>query len=400
MKRKKDGYGFVVTLLLLGWLIGSPAPVEPVPADDTPAVVPVEAVSVIPSPPDEKGGGLGSPAHDEPVRVTDDPSSFVHRIHVRNGSTGGQGSATHIGDGVYLTCRHVLGRAVSGVEIDGVPASASWNVAWPQDVGVVRTRESGPAARVNTAPLSDGQSLRVVGQKTGMHSGELSPKRWSHGYRAVVCAVPTESGDSGAGVFNDAGELVGVHWGSTGNEVFFTPLNNVAALVAPFTPDSAARSPTEPGADTSVCACEGSKRGVCHCLARGVTCRCKTGVGSEWEMADGRPVKKTGRYLDPRSPLVEPMLVVTVGDAKPSADTPQQRDGKWWWTAPDGVRWWAAKQPQHGDSVVGDGVTWDCVNGRMVLRGAKMAVQIQPPKRGYWKTVCRGSYCERVWVSQ
>lgn len=251
MKPKKDGYGFVVTLLLLGWLIGSPAEVDPVPADDT--------VSVVPAPPDdEKGGDLGSPAHDEPVRVTDDPSSFVHTIHVRNGNTGGQGSATHIRGGVYLTCRHVFDRSVSSVEVDGVPASG-WSIASGPDFAVVRTKASSAAAAlVNTSPLSDGQSLRVVGQKTGLHAGELSPKRWSHGYRAVVCAVPTESGDSGAGVFNDAGELVGVHWGSSGNEVFFTPLSEVSSMIQPTPGSVAADAPVaaaEPFCDCDPCTC-------------------------------------------------------------------------------------------------------------------------------------------------
>jgi hypothetical protein len=277
MKPKKDGVGFVVTLLLLGWLIGSPAEVEPVPADDTPVVVP--------SPPDEKGGDLGSPAHDEPVRVTDDPSSFVHTIHVRNGNTGGQGSATHIGSGVYLTCRHVFDRPVSSVEIDGVSASG-WSIASGPDFAVVRTRSSGPAARVSTAPLSDGQSLRVVGQKTGLHAGELSPKRWSHGYRAVVCAVPTESGDSGAGVFNDAGELVGVHWGSTGNEVFFTPLSEVVGMIPPgsVVETSPGSTATEPSCDCDPCTCANCACGAVSAAKPSITIV----VPKTW---DGRPYR-------------------------------------------------------------------------------------------------------------
>lgn len=260
MKDKKDGYGFIVTLLLLGWLIGSPAPTETLPADDT--------VAVVPSTLDENGGdptedaSQDANAADAGVTVSETAapasvSDYVHRIHVRDGNTGGMGSATHIGGGVYLTCGHVFGRAVSSVEIDGVATSARWSVSSGPDFAVVRTQAATAAsATVNTAELSDGQSLRVVGQKTGLHEGELSPTRWSDGYRAVVCDVPTESGDSGAGVFNDAGELVGVHWGSTGNEVFFTPLSVVESMVqfvaanrnaAPFTP--AAVTPRPPGAD-------------------------------------------------------------------------------------------------------------------------------------------------------
>lgn len=400
MKPKKDGYGFVITLFLLAWWIGSPGDVEPVPADET--------VSVAPSPPDEKGGdptedaSQDANAADAGVTVSETAapasvSQFVHTIHVRNGSTGGQGSATHIGDGVYLTCRHVFGRSVSGVEIDGVPTPATWSVASGPDFAVVRTQaSSAAAARVNTAPLSDGQSLRVVGQKTGLHAGELSPQRWSHGYRTVVCAVPTQSGDSGAGVFNDAGELVGVHWGSTGNEVFFTPLSEVASMiqdvaanrnVAPFTPAAAAHTPTAPGADTSVCACEGSKRGVCHCLARGVTCRCRPGVGSEWEMANGRPVRKTGRYLDPRTPLTQPMLVVTVGkdDTVPTKRT----DGRYWFRRPDG-RWCGVLELTNGATYTSGGYRFVYRNGRMETA----------QRTGRWVTRCENGVCRRYWVEQ
>lgn len=70
--------------------------------------------------------------------------------------------------------------------------------------------------------------------------------------------------------------------------------NSPGPVVAP------ALTETATGPLTSVCPCGGSNRGVCHCLATGVTCRCSPGVGSEWLMADGRPIKKTGRYADPR----------------------------------------------------------------------------------------------------
>jgi hypothetical protein len=54
MNRKQEGFGFVITLLILGWWIGSPAPVEP--AEDTA----VETV-VVPAPPVEKGGDRSPP---------------------------------------------------------------------------------------------------------------------------------------------------------------------------------------------------------------------------------------------------------------------------------------------------------------------------------------------------
>lgn len=215
-------------------------------------------------PPADSGGSAGratpagtapeSPAPittPNPSESTANPSEFVRRIQVRSGSESGVGSATHIGDGTLLSCRHVFNRPVSSVEVDGVEIAANWVTSPGPDFSVVRTSVSGPAATISTVELTEGQPLRVVGQKTGLHTGVLSPKRWNHGYRAVICKVPTESGDSGAGVFNESGELVGVHWGSLGDEVFFTPLSVVAAMLPSAPAVAGAHSPSaSPAADT------------------------------------------------------------------------------------------------------------------------------------------------------
>lgn len=255
-------------------------------------------------------------------QVSETPAleSFVHRIGVKNSIDGGSGSATHIGNGVFLTCRHVFDRSWNWVELDGQRVEAKATVSRGPDFAVVRTDVSSHAsAPVSMAPLSADQELSVYGAKTGLHVGVLSPRRWQHGYRAVVCEVPTESGDSGAGVFNAAGELVGVHWGSTGNEVFFTPLSEVQSM---FTPGSVAATaqPSSPATEpsTSVCKCLGYRgRQHCFCLQRGVACKCNSRTGSEWNMANGRPVNKTGRYLDPRTPLKTPPLAVSIGEPRP-----------------------------------------------------------------------------------
>lgn len=261
----------------------------------------------------EKGGGhdLGGTdvTSSSAGQFSETPAleSCVHRISVSNGSQGGQGSATHIGDGVFLTCRHVFDRQWRAVKIGDAQVEATATVAKGPDFAVVRTDvASHAAAPVSTSPLSDGQTLHVYGATTGLHTGVLSHRRWSHGYRAVVCPVPTESGDSGAGVFNAAGELVGVHWGSTGNEVFFTPLSEVQDLLTPGSvADLPASTATEPS--TSICPCLGYRgRAHCYCLQRGVACKCNRTTGSEWVMSDGKPVKKTGKYANPNNVAVTP----------------------------------------------------------------------------------------------
>lgn len=388
-----------------------------------------------------EGGGLQSTGGTEVTsssagQVSETPAleSFVHRINVSNVSTGGQGSATHIGGGVFLTCRHVFARQWNAVKVGGMSVKADPSIASGPDFAVVRTDVSSHAsAPVSTAQLSDGETLHVYGAKTGLHTGVLSHRRWSQGYRAVVCQIPTESGDSGAGVFNAAGELVGVHWGSTGNEVFFTPLSEVASMLTPGSVVETLPSSTATEPSTAICPCQGFRgRAHCFCLQRGVACKCNRTTGSEWLMADGRPVRKTGQYANPNkpSPLTTPPFSISVGEPDSngqgagnasrhkqvpsgggSSSAPlesdgsiptKRNDGRWWWTAPDGVQWWASSQPKHGDSVVGGGVTWDCVDGRMVQRGSQMAAEIQPKGHFEMRRQCVNGVCRmyRVWVPE
>lgn len=114
----------------------------------------------------------------------------------------------------------------------------------------------------------------------------------------------------------------------------------------------------------------------------------------------GRATHKTGAKADPRVSATVARSDAPAGSASNAQDPAvpaRGADGRWWWTAPDGVRWWASSQPQAGDSVVGGGVTWDCVGGRMVQRGSQMAVRL-PSSGGRWVKRCYGSYCRMEWV--
>lgn len=146
----------------------------------------------------------------------------------------------------------------------------------------------------------------------------------------------------------------------------------------------------------SVCPCMGYKRGVCHCLARGVTCKCSARIGSEWTMANGRPVRKTGRYLDPRTPLVEPMLAVSVGDVLDDTVPTKRTDGRYWFKRPDG-RWCGVASLTDGAEYTSGAYRFVYRNGRMT---PAMAVQIAPAAKGRWVMRCYGSFCRREWVSE
>lgn len=184
----------------------------------------------------------GAPVESPPLVI---PGASVHRLTVRSSDgTTGSGSATHVGGGVWLSCKHVFRRPAAAVEIDGQQVGAKWWVHPTLDFSVVQTDATGfPAAKIGEL----GDSATIIGAKTGKHAGPLSATRWKPGYRAVICDPPTESGDSGAGVFNAAGEIVGVHWGSTGNEVFFTPLAIVSDFLGGKLPEGPAHTPSPSG---------------------------------------------------------------------------------------------------------------------------------------------------------
>lgn len=156
--------------------------------------------------------------------------------------------------------------------------------------------------------------------------------------------------------------------------------------------------------NTSVCPCRGSNRGVCHCLARGVKCRCSANVGSVWEMADGRPVRKTGEYANPNQAVAVISSSATASPdvvaASPGYECTQRSDGRWYWN--DGSGWRVTSvQPTDGTRFSGGGKSFVYRAGRMHAAPAKMAVQIQPPKSsGRWVTRCFGGYCRRVWVPE
>lgn len=65
--------------------------------------------------------------------------------------------------------------------------------------------------------------------------------------------------------------------------------------------DSKASKEAEPThANTGICNCKGSNKGVCYCLKSGVQCKCSKEVGSVWNLTpEGKPLGKTGEYANP-----------------------------------------------------------------------------------------------------
>lgn len=172
---------------------------------------------------------------------------------------------------------------------------------------------------------------------------------------------------------------------------------------------------------TAICPCLGYRgREHCFCLQRGVKCRCNRTTGSEWEMADGRPVKKTGRYDNPSRQGVDVASTrvdekaekqgstapksnqATENSESTTYEVTRRTDGRYWWTVGN-TAFWVGKKPVDGDSWTINGQVWECSGGRMQLKGAKMAADIAPKApKGHWETRCFGPQigCRNVWVPE
>lgn len=174
----------------------------------------------------------------EPVSV----AKFVHSISVNNG----HGSCTYIGNRMFLTAGHLF-RGLSRdsypvVKIDGEHFSGQWDVSSNGDAAIVVTnRDPGmKAAGYERREIQDGESLTILGLKTGPHQATGSTKWYTNKDRTsrelrLLRTEWTTSGDSGGGVFDADGELVAVHGGSLSKtESLCTPLSAIKTAFSPF----------------------------------------------------------------------------------------------------------------------------------------------------------------------
>ena len=72
-------------------------------------------------------------------------------------------------------------------------------------------------------------------------------------------------------------------------------------------------------ANTGICNCKGSNKGVCYCLKAGVICKCSAAKGSIWNLTpEGKALSKTGEYANPITGQKLSQAAVVQG-AKPDA---------------------------------------------------------------------------------
>ena len=245
------------------------------------------------------------------------------------------GTCVSIGNGVYLTAAHVLPtRATTAtVTIDGESASARVQFATGQyhDFAIVTTTGlSHDGVPFSTDQPTFRQHVWFWSRQNGLEQlGEVFLNgEFSEGVATLGLLADDPGcspGDSGSGVFNASGELIGIVSTRAGNNVSneprvvsFIPLYSVAAMLAP---------------------------------------------ASAAESGEGYAVTT--------------------------------RDGVSYWNDATGRGWHDQGTGLHEGWTYGGRFTYR--NGRMHdVDNAPQAAE--PAESGYWKTVCHGNWCERVWV--
>jgi len=157
----------------------------------------------------------------QPVKLS---SAFVF-VDIDNGS--GHGSATHIGNGVFLTAGHVTKDAnvlnIRTNDGDTLPAKVLWQNN-EYDVALIYVKDYQKIASVplSCAPNFVGQDITITGNPLGARNA----KSWGHvsgtdltgledkyegmWKKLITLDISAAPGVSGAGVIDSSGKLVGI----------------------------------------------------------------------------------------------------------------------------------------------------------------------------------------------
>lgn len=137
------------------------------------------------------------------------PHGTTHRLEFDDGIC----SATAVGRHVLLSAAHCFKNA-HPLKVDGVPVAVTQIVSDGADhVLVTVSRSFAHVAEYGRTPRG-GEHVRYWGNPAGLHDmyreGYVSGVVIVHGKAVVMLSVNGFGGDSGAGVFDASGRLVGV----------------------------------------------------------------------------------------------------------------------------------------------------------------------------------------------
>lgn len=193
----------------------------------------------------ELAARLATVSRDAPQALTD----YSVRILVdRNDGTSFYGSGVHVlygGSTYVVTNYHVISEAGANGTIYAMPDADTKLVATVDEVDtlydVAVLEVEGLTGGATVVKFSPGKTYHSAGFRGDgvRHSHRLFPKLWrgqkpregSGRWSWVTFDAPVCKGDSGGGVFNEAGEVVGVVWGSYSDESWATVGNPFRAAL-------------------------------------------------------------------------------------------------------------------------------------------------------------------------
>lgn len=204
-----------------------------------------------------------------PVPAAMPADATVRVAYDLGGGTGSGGSGVVVwsegGTSLVVTNKHVVANGLTGtVTLNKTGKTYPCRfLGWSDegDVALLEVAAVLPAAKLAAADAPVGTVVTHHGNTTGPQRGKVT------GYRTV--GVPglgwqgkdaqadyaSESGDSGAGVFTDAGELVAIHWGGAADGTRVrsaTPVGAVRSLLRRLAAPRFARLAVVVGAPTAV----------------------------------------------------------------------------------------------------------------------------------------------------
>jgi S1-C subfamily serine protease len=163
-------------------------------------------------------------------------ASGVQRLGERLVQVSSAGSAVSIGGGTYVTAAHLvegLERWAVELQIGGVWKRGRMATVEGRDAAVVTCGGDGENAVVHIATPRYGERVTVVGLKSGVaQQGIVSDTRT---VSLDVECDGIQQGDSGGGVFDSDGALIGIISARNPNEprvVYITHADAVLALIA------------------------------------------------------------------------------------------------------------------------------------------------------------------------
>jgi S1-C subfamily serine protease len=184
--------------------------------------------------------------HQKPLEAaqTDDISSASYRVEMPQGNMMDCGSGTAIAPDLVITNAHVVdnqaGPNVTLTSVGGEQLEGKVIACYRQrDLAVIKTSQQLNYVRLLPHGLQEGMQVRFFGfgrhgipllrtgtvvSINGKSSEQRSAAAPAGSPRSVEMHLATEPGDSGGGVFDGSGDLIGLSWGGDGQDSQAVPI--------------------------------------------------------------------------------------------------------------------------------------------------------------------------------